>query len=249
MKSYITQSLNDKGEAINIVGKVYFDKDRTVNALVKTYDGISVNTENWPDNESTIVYVKLSNGAELRFIIKEIETEPLSITVEDIIRKETFPISCLSREDLEEKGFDSKKISDRLMERLAKKLGDDYCEQLFWTSLEIIAESEDCPVLSSSDLSDEEKVKAYIERFGGESGVLELEDGPSWTFYDDENNGYTDTAVKLAVAEDDTVDVLWEGERNGKDLWEKLTDKPNDNDTESFIECLVEALEEEFGEL
>jgi hypothetical protein len=26
------------------------------------------------------------------------------------------------------------------MQRLAEKLGDDYCEQLFWSSLEIIAE-------------------------------------------------------------------------------------------------------------
>lgn len=54
--------------------------------------------------------------------------------------KDSFKISSLSREDLENIGFDTSNVSDDTMERLAEKLGDDYCEQLFWTSLEIIAE-------------------------------------------------------------------------------------------------------------
>lgn len=54
--------------------------------------------------------------------------------------QESFCISRLSREDLEEKGFDTSNIDDKTMQRIADKLGDDYCEQLFWTSLEIIAE-------------------------------------------------------------------------------------------------------------
>jgi hypothetical protein len=54
--------------------------------------------------------------------------------------KESFVISEVSREDLEEVGFDTSKVSDETMEKLARKLGDDYCEQLFWTSLKIIAE-------------------------------------------------------------------------------------------------------------
>jgi hypothetical protein len=59
--------------------------------------------------------------------------------------KESFPISYVSREDLEAKGFDTSEVSDETMEYLAKKLGDDYCEQLFWISLEIMAEHLEIP--------------------------------------------------------------------------------------------------------
>lgn len=59
--------------------------------------------------------------------------------------KESFVITEVSREDLEGIGFDTSKVSDETMERLARKLGDDYCEQLFWTSLEIIAEYLEIP--------------------------------------------------------------------------------------------------------
>ena len=54
--------------------------------------------------------------------------------------KDSFVISEVSREDLEEVGFDTSEVSDETMKKLAGKLGDDYCEQLFWTSLKIIAE-------------------------------------------------------------------------------------------------------------
>ena len=53
--------------------------------------------------------------------------------------KESFVITEVSREDLEELGYDTSEISDETMEYLAKKLANDYCEQLFWTSLDIIA--------------------------------------------------------------------------------------------------------------
>lgn len=51
-----------------------------------------------------------------------------------------FPISSVCRDDLERKGFDVSDVTDSQMKELAAKLGDDYCEQLFWTSVEIIAE-------------------------------------------------------------------------------------------------------------
>lgn len=59
--------------------------------------------------------------------------------------KESFCISSLSREDLEQKGFDTSDVDDKTMQRFADKLGDDYCSQLFWESLEIIAEIMDIP--------------------------------------------------------------------------------------------------------
>lgn len=73
--------------------------------------------------------------------------------------KESFVITEVSREDLEEIGFDTSKVSDETMERLARKLGDDYCEQLFWTSLEIIAEYLEIPKRNIKTLQVGDKVK------------------------------------------------------------------------------------------
>lgn len=50
-----------------------------------------------------------------------------------------FPITSVHRNDLVGKGFDVEKISDADMKILAKKMANDYCEQLFWPSMEIIA--------------------------------------------------------------------------------------------------------------
>ncbi len=38
------------------------------------------------------------------------------------------------------KKSDIRKLTNTDMERLASKLANDYCEQLFWSSLEILAE-------------------------------------------------------------------------------------------------------------
>ena len=50
-----------------------------------------------------------------------------------------FKISCLHRDDLEGIGYDTSGVDDSVMKTLASKLSDDYCEQLFWNSLSIIA--------------------------------------------------------------------------------------------------------------
>ena len=49
-------------------------------------------------------------------------------------------ITSVSRQDLEYRGFDTTNITDAQMERLAQKMCDDYLEQMFWISLDIIAE-------------------------------------------------------------------------------------------------------------
>lgn len=59
--------------------------------------------------------------------------------------KDEFIISVLSRADLEALGFDVSSVDDGTMQRLADKLGDDYCEQLFWSSLKILAEYFEIP--------------------------------------------------------------------------------------------------------
>lgn len=55
-------------------------------------------------------------------------------------KKEFFEITSVSREDLEDVGFDTSNVTDEQMEHLARMMADDYLEQLFWTSMEIIAE-------------------------------------------------------------------------------------------------------------
>ena len=50
-----------------------------------------------------------------------------------------FTISALSREDLEKRGFDTSHVDDKTMEKLAEKLGEHYCENLFWDDLEATA--------------------------------------------------------------------------------------------------------------
>lgn len=79
--------------------------------------------------------------------------------------KESFVISEVSREDLDELEYDASKVSDETMERLASKLGDDYCEQLFWTSLDIIAEYLEIPKKEPKETIewDEDNNKVILE--------------------------------------------------------------------------------------
>lgn len=56
-------------------------------------------------------------------------------------RLEFFPITHVSRDDLKSKGFDVSNVSDAEMEKLAQKMSDDYLTQLFWESMEILAEA------------------------------------------------------------------------------------------------------------
>lgn len=59
-------------------------------------------------------------------------------TIEEMSKE--FEITSVSREDLESRGFDTTNITDEQMEELARKMCDDYLEQMFWISLDIIAE-------------------------------------------------------------------------------------------------------------
>lgn len=67
------------------------------------------------------------------------------------IRQEFFPITSLARDDIIQ-AFEGSDMLERVKRRvellddsdmayLARKLADDYCEQLFWDSLRIIFEA------------------------------------------------------------------------------------------------------------
>lgn len=62
-----------------------------------------------------------------------------------------FEISTLHRDDLESIGYDTSQVDDFKMRELASKLGDDYCDQLFWGSLPIIADILGIPMHNDED--------------------------------------------------------------------------------------------------
>ena len=51
-----------------------------------------------------------------------------------------FRITSVHRDDLELRGFDTSKVDDFTMERLARKMADAYIENCFWDDLETIAD-------------------------------------------------------------------------------------------------------------
>jgi hypothetical protein len=118
----------DEGPYDVRVYSVILEENDILTILGSTYD-----EEKYPSE------IKISDIAygNISFISDSIPARTFS--------KESFCISRLSREDLEQKGFDTSDVDDKTMQRLADKLGDDYCSQLFWESLEIIAEIMDIP--------------------------------------------------------------------------------------------------------
>ncbi len=70
-----------------------------------------------------------------------------------------FPITSIHRADLEDRGFDTSKVTDRQMKRLAEKMGELYVESGgFWDHMEEIAEAMKIPrrsVMEESCVEDE----------------------------------------------------------------------------------------------
>lgn len=74
---------------------------------------------------------------------------------EEITGELTAKITSVSTQDLKSQGFDTSNVDQSMMDRLASKLANDYCEQLFWTSLEIIAEDLGIPkIVKEEEVSD-----------------------------------------------------------------------------------------------
>ncbi|MDR1172864.1 MAG: hypothetical protein LBL24_10450 [Bacteroidales bacterium] len=69
-----------------------------------------------------------------------------------VIDEDYFEISSLHRDDLEHIGYDTAGVDDSDMKTLASRLGSDYCEQLFWSSLPVIADCLGIPVKNNSGL-------------------------------------------------------------------------------------------------
>lgn len=70
-------------------------------------------------------------------------------------REGFFYITSVHRDDLEERGFDVSNVTDKQMRRLANQMSDDYCNQLFHESMEILAEGLGIPRKEKQDEQEE----------------------------------------------------------------------------------------------
>lgn len=121
-------------------------------------------------------------------------------TLLERLKEDFFPITSVSRDDLQAAGFDIRTISGAQMRRLAKKMADDYCEQLFWRSMEIIADYMEfprhptCPICESTHIQLDLQSCTYCCPICGQiwhDKLYVLAEFPDNTSYFDENNiGY-----------------------------------------------------------
>lgn len=59
---------------------------------------------------------------------------------EELLKEEGFfYVTSVHRDDLEERGFDVSGVTDDQMKRLASRMCDDYCMQLFFDSMDLLA--------------------------------------------------------------------------------------------------------------
>ena len=148
-------------------GQYVFQKDKHPYVMCNLDSGPcdlrvdSVEIQNISDVDVLVIFgYDEQAGQAVEISLEDIAYSHISFITEAIpVRKFTqssFSISRLSREDLEQKGFDTSDVDDKTMEKLASKLGDDYCEQLFWISLEIIAESMGIPRREDHEEDDDE---------------------------------------------------------------------------------------------
>lgn len=152
-----TMGYMKEGDALVYVGvcNLVIDlKNVSVKTILKDRDGhMFVRTDSFklyhsPKEYEQDVFIKPSDYETISLLQRAdwgrlVDCGFKTITEAIPVRKftqSTFSISRLSREDLEQLGFDTSDVDDKTMQRIADKLGDDYCEQLFWISLEIIAE-------------------------------------------------------------------------------------------------------------
>lgn len=61
------------------------------------------------------------------------------------LREDAFPVLVLQRDDLAQKGFDFRRITDEQMRQLAQQMTADYCKEDYWERLENTADELQLP--------------------------------------------------------------------------------------------------------
>lgn len=86
-------------------------------------------------------FYSVQNGTKLISVADLTETEMAQSIAEKLLERDGFfYVTSVHRDDLEERGFDVSNVTDKQMRRLANQMSDDYCNQLFHESMEILAE-------------------------------------------------------------------------------------------------------------
>lgn len=97
-------------------------------------------------------FCSVLNGTKLVSVDNLGERDIVQTIVSKLLERDGyFYITSVHRDDLETRGFDTSGVTDEEMRRLARKMGDDYCTQMFHESMEILAECMGFPKREDSD--------------------------------------------------------------------------------------------------
>ena len=66
-------------------------------------------------------------------------------------KKDYFPVSMISRTDVQWKGFDTSNVTDEMMERIASRMDDIFLDGDYWLALVAAAELLDIPKLPTEE--------------------------------------------------------------------------------------------------
>lgn len=101
-------------------------------------------------------FSSVQNGTKLISVTDLTERDiAQSIAGKLLERDGFFYITSVHRDDLEERGFDVSNVTDKQMRRLANQMSDDYCNQLFHESMEILADGLGIPRKEKQDEQEE----------------------------------------------------------------------------------------------
>ena len=127
--------------------------------------GFAYSMSNIRDPDGTLKYLIMYTDFALkvaRYFAKKstegkLTPEEQAIHEQAISCKDLYPISCVTVDDLEGAGIETDNITRKQMQCLAKKMGDDYHEQLFWHHLVPIAVNQaDMVQIDKGDDNDDE---------------------------------------------------------------------------------------------
>lgn len=95
-------------------------------------------------------YTRMTLGRLLGLKDETLKRNAMSILkrlqkIEYVEEQEYFEITSVARADLEGIGYDTSEVDDSTMYRLASKMADAYCDQVFWIDLPIIADYLEIP--------------------------------------------------------------------------------------------------------
>jgi hypothetical protein len=77
------------------------------------------------------------------------------LILQKMSKSKYFKIISILRDDLEERGFDTSKVDNTTMKRLARKMADAYIENGIWGGLETIADNMGIPRKEGCDMCEE----------------------------------------------------------------------------------------------